>query len=240
MVNSLIDTFKTLTTVPEEILKDRDYKIKQYKKDLNSNNLFKKVFKMTGRAVIDTSDGVARCSNCHWEVHGDRCPNCNIRLRNAYLDEISSPNTDFDELHEEFRHSHLNLYGDSEESADDDFDRDTEDDAFIDDGELGEEQSLSGDSDDSSPVRRSARRRYVPTFVEEDEPWEDRSDGFDDYDNDDDDDNDNEHENGDVENGNHRRSDVSDQYDVWNGFENDMTTVVSDSDEEGFHPSRRR
>lgn len=240
MVNSLIETSKTLTTVSEEIIKDRDYKIKQYKKDLNSNNLFKKVFKMTGRAVIDTSDGVARCSNCHWEVHGDRCPNCNIRLRNAYLDEVSSPNTDFDELHEEFRHSHLNLYGDSEESADDDFDRDSEDDAFIDDGDLGEGQLSSGSSDDSSPVRRSGRRRYIPTFVDEDEPWEDRNDGLDD-DDDEGDDNNDEHESRNAENGNHGGSDISDYYESWNGFENeDIPHETSDSDEEGFNPSRRK
>lgn len=56
--------------------------IAQYKKDVSTGNMFHNVFGNTAIAVVDDDDGVARCSNCHWEVEGDVCPHCNSRMRN--------------------------------------------------------------------------------------------------------------------------------------------------------------
>jgi len=182
MVNTLIETSRKISVIPDEVLRDREMKIKYYKKDVGSNNLFKRVFKNTGYALVDTSDGVARCSNCHWEVDGNRCPNCNIHLRNTHIEEISSPNTDLELDDFENRHAHAGRWFiPSEEERSEDEEPDEDDDSFIDDGELGETNGDDQDIDyissrDSSPVRQPGRR-YVPTFItEEEDPWEDHSD----------------------------------------------------------------
>ncbi|SCU89127.1 LAME_0E02300g1_1 [Lachancea meyersii CBS 8951] len=60
----------------------RAQSIAQYKNDVENNILYKDVFNNTAVAVVDDDDGVARCSNCHWEVEGDVCPHCNARMRN--------------------------------------------------------------------------------------------------------------------------------------------------------------
>lgn len=213
MVNTLLETCERLVTLPSHISRDRGLKIKQYKLDIEKQNLFKGVFKNTGQAVIDDADGVARCSNCHWEVHGNICPNCHIRLRN-YIDEISSSDTDLglDYLNSE----HISSRRDWENaslSEDGEFRMDSmdeDDEDFIDDGSLVEDAeqdnlSLSGSaaSRDSSPVRQPGRR-YIPTFVSSDEPWEDDL------------------------------SDHVEHYETWDGFEDEVDREVhADIDSEG-------
>lgn len=56
--------------------------LKEYKDDVAGNRLYQKVFENTAVAVVDEDDGVARCSNCHWEVEGSVCPHCQARMRN--------------------------------------------------------------------------------------------------------------------------------------------------------------
>ncbi|SCV01769.1 LANO_0F13432g1_1 [Lachancea nothofagi CBS 11611] len=60
--------------------------VAQYKDDVDNNTLYKDVFNNTAMAVVDDDDGVARCSNCHWEVEGDVCPHCSARMRNRTAD----------------------------------------------------------------------------------------------------------------------------------------------------------
>lgn len=48
-------------------------------------NLFGDAFKTT-LTIIDNSDGVPRCSNCHWEAHGSQCLQCGARFRTARND----------------------------------------------------------------------------------------------------------------------------------------------------------
>ena len=52
-----------------------------YRKDVeNGQPLFRDIFSDVSEAVVDMSDGVPRCSVCHWEVHGTTCDNCGRRL----------------------------------------------------------------------------------------------------------------------------------------------------------------
>ncbi|CAM9018263.1 unnamed protein product [Wickerhamomyces anomalus] len=226
MVNTLVDTCQKISSLSQNVLRDRALKVKQYKLDVTHDNLFKRVFKSTGHAVVDISDGVARCSNCHWEVRGNRCPNCHIHLRNTYIDEISSADTDFSV--DDFRGVDLEL--ESGDSSDDGFninrDMSDGDGDFIDDRSIGEMEiadvnpELTDASRDSSPVRQPGRR-YVPTFIDDDEPWEDG-----------------------------QSSTHSEYYETWNGFEDDVhqpfpiidapEDANSEDDEDCVSPRRRR
>ncbi|CCH59109.1 hypothetical protein TBLA_0B02670 [Henningerozyma blattae CBS 6284] len=76
------DIFKSMTEGKEE-------SFKKYQKDKNNDQLYNGVFSETALAVIDEDDdGIARCSNCHWELDpdfeegGNVCPHCNTRIRN--------------------------------------------------------------------------------------------------------------------------------------------------------------
>lgn len=68
--------------------------------------------------IIDTSDGVSRCGNCHWEAHGSFCLNCGERIRHPQEDDYfdSDDGDAYNEDQEE-----VELYGvenDSYDSAD--------------------------------------------------------------------------------------------------------------------------
>lgn len=61
-----------------------------YEDDLKEGSLFDSVFTESALALADESDdGIARCSNCHWELDLDEieetsvCPHCSSRIRNA-------------------------------------------------------------------------------------------------------------------------------------------------------------
>ncbi len=52
-----------------------------YEKDMKKGQpLFCDIFSDVSEAIVDMSDGVPRCSVCHWEVHGTTCENCGRRL----------------------------------------------------------------------------------------------------------------------------------------------------------------
>lgn len=73
---------------------------KPYNEDSESKQLFKGLFSGLATSVVDTSDGVARCSNCHWEAHGRVCLNCGVRFANGD-DESDWDNSDeYDEDHD--------------------------------------------------------------------------------------------------------------------------------------------
>lgn len=48
--------------------------------DASRRGLFGDAFKMAP-TLVDKSDGVPRCGNCHWEAHGDVCLHCGSRFR---------------------------------------------------------------------------------------------------------------------------------------------------------------
>lgn len=130
------------TTIDENeknrLIKHRDRSIKIYDDDKSNNLLFGDLFDIA-TTLIDTSDGVPRCGNCHWEARGDMCNHCGQRLRSGIEDNDSDA---YDEDDEELA---ITLDAPNE--------YDTED-SFIDgrnDQEIfGEQNSYSGDSDEIS------------------------------------------------------------------------------------------
>ncbi|EGW31324.1 uncharacterized protein SPAPADRAFT_61891 [Spathaspora passalidarum NRRL Y-27907] len=81
VVDLLIET----TTDEKEkshLVKLRDESTKNYETDKTGKQLFGNLFKGT-TMLIDNSDGVPRCGNCHWEAHGNVCMHCGTRFRNA-------------------------------------------------------------------------------------------------------------------------------------------------------------
>lgn len=118
------------------ILKRQESNI-AYQADLKQDNLYGGVFK-NAFTIIDRSDGVARCGNCHWEANGSECLHCGARFRNVINDEFSDADGyDSNEDHEE-----IQLYG----AEDDAYDTD---DSFIDVRDLHEinEDLQSRDND---------------------------------------------------------------------------------------------
>ncbi|KAH3667111.1 hypothetical protein WICMUC_005458 [Wickerhamomyces mucosus] len=165
--NTLLETMGNLndSKVPTELIKDRDEKIREYKRDLKRKRLYKNVFKSTGQAVVDQSDGVARCSHCHWEVHGNYCSNCNIRLRNPHDIPEEDVSDEADIIRFALNHDEAS---DSEEDLD--LRTNSDDDGFIDDRDIHEIETMDEDpylSDSSSPAR--LRTRYIPTFEDSDD-----------------------------------------------------------------------
>lgn len=86
----------------DEIIKSRESADAQYMQALENRSLFDEIFK---RAItlIDNSDGVPRCGNCHWEAHGSVCLHCGTRFRIPMEDDYyDSDNGDaYDEDDEE-------------------------------------------------------------------------------------------------------------------------------------------
>ncbi|AET38394.1 ubiquitin-protein ligase PSH1 Ecym_2684 [Eremothecium cymbalariae DBVPG len=85
---SLLQTLESLIDVldkgdPEvaSLLAAKEESMNEYKSDVAKNGLYRNVFDNTAVAVVDDDDGVARCSNCHWEVEGSVCPHCHARMR---------------------------------------------------------------------------------------------------------------------------------------------------------------
>ena len=85
-----------------KVLKDtREEQILEFeRKALLNKDLFGKSFLLLP-VVVDSSDGVARCGNCHWEAHGSVCLHCGARIRDPqnsdYYDSESGDAYDEDE-----------------------------------------------------------------------------------------------------------------------------------------------
>lgn len=54
--------------------------VEEYDQDLRRKNLFGDAFN-NAPTLVDRSDGVPRCGNCHWEAHGNVCLHCGARFR---------------------------------------------------------------------------------------------------------------------------------------------------------------
>ena len=62
-------------------LKDaRQRLIDEYDQATRAKSLFRDAFN-SARTLVDRSDGVPRCGNCHWEAHGSVCLHCGTRFR---------------------------------------------------------------------------------------------------------------------------------------------------------------
>lgn len=109
----------------------RAAQIREYEVALNSKkDLFGKSFRLVP-TTLDTSDGVLRCGNCHWEAHGSICYHCGEPIRNPQ-DEDSEEDDDFEQQEEE-----AELYGVDDDNYD-------SEDSFIDTRELTDiQQDLS-------------------------------------------------------------------------------------------------
>ncbi|KAH3673387.1 hypothetical protein WICPIJ_009839, partial [Wickerhamomyces pijperi] len=171
----------------EFITTDRENKIKKYKRDLKTKKLYNNVFKNSAQAVIDKSDGVARCSNCHWEVEGNYCENCNTRLRNPnrIQEEFFDSDIDSDDRHHVVRYVNGNNDEDDDENSDTQPNSDDAD--FIDDRPIRNLDVYNENSDyssgGSSPARqmphdqsglveivnRGGRRNVIPVTDSEEE-----------------------------------------------------------------------
>ena len=91
MLQQMVDLMLEILSVgPEQNARElrtmkesRDISIAEYKADLCEETLYKNIFSNTAEAIIDEDDdGIARCGNCHWELEGPVCPNCNAQIRN--------------------------------------------------------------------------------------------------------------------------------------------------------------
>lgn len=60
--------------------KERTDSVKGYEYDAKHERLFGDLFK-SALTLIDNSDGVPRCGNCHWEAHGSVCLHCGTEFR---------------------------------------------------------------------------------------------------------------------------------------------------------------
>lgn len=81
--SSIVDMAADVVGASEEgasLKAAREGAIKEYEEDFSKKRLFKDAFK-TVLTLIDTSDGVPRCGNCHWEAHGSSCLHCGALFR---------------------------------------------------------------------------------------------------------------------------------------------------------------
>lgn len=81
-MNSLFTTYLQVLPpdAPEDCEAEKRRMESHYQRDLEKDSLFNKLFKTNHVALIDEEDGVARCSNCNWEVEGNVCHNCGARI----------------------------------------------------------------------------------------------------------------------------------------------------------------
>lgn len=170
IVNLILDQGQEQFTDEElmELKQRRDDCLRNYQYDLKNKKLFGDAFKSV-LTMVDRSDGVARCANCHWEAHGSECLHCGAIFRMQRDDDSFYESMDDIEDQEERR-----LY-----DLDDDDTYDS-DDSFI-DGRDNEQINLdvTSDNDIFSDVdggnesdrsyRRHARQRN--NNVNEVESW---------------------------------------------------------------------
>lgn len=80
----IIDTLED-QQLRAEMAQSRAQLIDDYEKASRSKSLFGKAF-LSALTLVDTSDGVPRCGNCHWEAHGSVCLNCGVHFRHPRSD----------------------------------------------------------------------------------------------------------------------------------------------------------
>lgn len=125
----------------------------EYRQEIRA--LFGNAFTATALTVIDNSDGVPRCGNCHWEAHGSVCLHCGTRFRvprdDDYYDSDNGEAYDEDEQ----EHEELDFYD--------------SDDSFIDRRAIIENGILSSDESEGEWQGFSTEPVYVDDEADEDE-----------------------------------------------------------------------
>lgn len=136
----LRDVSKTISDVILDTLQDearqllleaRSERILEYEDDMRHGRLFGEAFK-SAPTLVDTSDGVPRCGNCHWEAHGSVCLHCGSRFRVPRLDlyyDLEDGDA-YDEDGDE-----VELFGVAQDAYD-------SNDSFVDDREIEEGEGL--------------------------------------------------------------------------------------------------
>lgn len=95
--SSVRATLSNISTLKKDMMEAED----KYKEDKKNGTLYGSVFSNSALAFIDDEDdGIARCSNCHWELdpdfeqeEGNVCPHCNTRIRNRVVARGNSNST---------------------------------------------------------------------------------------------------------------------------------------------------
>ncbi|OBA21390.1 hypothetical protein METBIDRAFT_42165 [Metschnikowia bicuspidata var. bicuspidata NRRL YB-4993] len=64
----------------KELLDARLRLVAEYDQAAKTKRLFREAFN-SAPTLVDRSDGVPRCGNCHWEAHGSVCLHCGARFR---------------------------------------------------------------------------------------------------------------------------------------------------------------
>ncbi|CAI5758359.1 unnamed protein product [Candida verbasci] len=176
----------------------------KYNLDVKFKRLFGSVFQNSTLTLIDNSDGVPRCGNCHWEAHGSVCLHCGTRFRFAI--DSDDDDEDDDEEFEDVRSGLHHILHDQDHEEDNN-NYDTED-SFINDGEEEIDNQHDGLSNDeggseyedvqsrlqrSNTPRRGRQRLWIDSDDEEndivlsgrDNDNEDNEEEFYNYDSDD-------------------------------------------------------
>ncbi|GEQ70901.1 hypothetical protein JCM33374_g4581 [Metschnikowia sp. JCM 33374] len=91
----LREVSKSITDLVIDTLEDDKHKaelrdartrvIDEYEEATKAKRLFRDAFN-SAPTLIDRSDGVPRCGNCHWEAHGSVCLHCGTRFRTPHDD----------------------------------------------------------------------------------------------------------------------------------------------------------
>ncbi|KAF3990227.1 hypothetical protein FT663_03271 [Candidozyma haemuli var. vulneris] len=120
----LKDISKNITDIIIETMEDTHHKeqlesarqsiLDDYEEAKNKKSLFDDAFD-SALTLVDNSDGVPRCGNCHWEAHGSTCLHCGARFRvprqDSYFD--SEDGDAYNEDREE-----IELYGEDRDAYD--------------------------------------------------------------------------------------------------------------------------
>lgn len=163
-----------IDTLEDELRKDelrsaRATALDEFERASRGNALFGDAFK-NAPTLIDKSDGVPRCGNCHWEAHGNVCLHCGSRFR-IPRDDLYYDSEDGDAYNED--EEEVELYGvaDAENAYD-------SDDSFLDNRNLtqinGDRHASAEDAVLSSGDERS--EQLWDGFGHNGEMWQPHSD----------------------------------------------------------------
>ncbi|SGZ53793.1 CIC11C00000000358 [Sungouiella intermedia] len=119
----LRDVSKSITDLVIECMEDEVHQkelkeartnvIEEHEEDLRKRSLFGEAFN-NAPTLVDKSDGVPRCGNCHWEAHGSVCLHCGARFRISRSD-LYFDSDDGDAYNED--QDEVELYGIADDNA---------------------------------------------------------------------------------------------------------------------------
>lgn len=147
----------------DSMISQRQTAIKGYEHDREAKRLFGDLFKSVV-TLLDTSDGVPRCGNCHWEANGSECLHCGARFRNPLQDSDD----------EVFYNTQGGVHDDDDDMNSQGEDRYDSDDSFVDSRPAEDIERDRDDSDsdilsDGSDWHGFEDRRESPIVISGDE-----------------------------------------------------------------------